>query len=315
MAVHEHEHVKPEKPDLEKIRKAGAISAKARDRAAELVQEGKLLLEVAQEVEDLIAREGAKPGFPVNLSIGIDAAHYTPIHDDKRRFEKGDLVKVDVGAHIDGHLGDTAVTVEVGTSRWAPLIAASRQACNNAVQRAKAGVQLTDIGRTIEETIRGAGYKPISNLTGHSIEVYELHAGVSVPNIPKGHGAFEEGKVYAIEPFATDGAGYIKEADLGNIWHFAQAKPQRNPYAKKVLEAIAEQHDELPFAERWLQGTVPDKWLGFAFKLLAQGGCIQPYAVLREAGEGHVSQAEHTVIIHADKAEVTTAGKLWPPGA
>ncbi|HEV8361698.1 MAG TPA: type II methionyl aminopeptidase [Candidatus Thermoplasmatota archaeon] len=312
MARHDHEH-DDVKPDLDKVRKAGAIAAKARDHGATLIQEGKLLLEVAEEVEAMIVKEGAKPGFPVNLSIGTDAAHYTPNVNDPKRFAKGDLVKLDVGAHIDGHLGDTAVTIEVGTNRFERMIQASREACNNAVNQAKAGVKLTDIGGTIESTIRGHGFKPISNLTGHSIEVYELHAGVSVPNIPRGHGQFEQDKVYAIEPFATDGAGHIKEGDNGNIWHFVQAKPVRNPHARKALEYLAAEHSELPFAERWLRNAVEDRWIPAAVRFLAQAGCISSYAVLREAGPGYVTQAEHTVIIGPDQAEVTTGGALWPP--
>jgi methionyl aminopeptidase len=252
----------------------------------------------------------------VNLSINHDAAHYTPVHDDTRRFQKGDVVKVDVGAHVDGHLGDTAVTVEVGTAQHARIIQASREACNAAVGAVKDGLALTNIGRIIEDTIKGHGFKPVSNLSGHSIEVYELHAGITVPNVARGAtGSVKKDMVVAIEPFATDGAGYIKEAEAGNIWHFMGPKPQRNPHAKKLLEAIAEEHSELPFAERWLQGVVPDKWLAYGFRLLQQTGAVSPYAVLREAGNGMVTQAEHTLIVQAEQGEVTTPGKLWPPRA
>ena len=311
MARHEHEHDDDVKTDLDKVRKAGAIAAKARDHGATLIQEGKLLLEVAEEVEELIRKEGAKPGFPCNISIGTDAAHYTPSVNDTKRFAKGDLVKLDVGAHIDGHLGDTAVTIEVGTSLHEEMILASREAVNTAVGLVKDGLPLVDIGRSIETTIRGHGYKPISNLTGHSIEVYSLHAGVSVPNIPRGHGSLKEDMVIAIEPFATDGAGHIKEGDNGNIWHFIQAKPQRNPHARKALEHLAAEHSELPFAERWLQGVIEPKWIPAAIRFLAQSGAISSYAVLREAGPGYVTQAEHTLIVHKDKGEVTTGGALW----
>lgn len=311
-----HEHDEPVKADLDKVRKAGAIAAKARDHGVGLLQEDRKLLDIAEELEAFIRKEGAKPGFPVNLSVNQEAAHYTPTLGDPRKLAKGDLVKLDLGAHIDGHLGDTAVTVEVGgTGRFTKMIQASREACNNAVGHVRDGLPLVDIGRVIEETIRGHGYKPISNLTGHSIEVFELHAGVSVPNVPRGHGSLEPDMVIAIEPFATDGAGHIKEGDEGNIWHFMGPKPQRNPYAKKAMDFLAKEHSELPFAERWVGQAVPEKWVPFAMKLLYQSGVVQPYAVLREAGEGYVTQAEHTLIVHKDKGEVTTAGNLWPPGA
>ena len=313
MAVHEHERVKP---DLDKIRKAGAIAAEARDHGATLLQEGRRLLDIAEELEELIRKKGAEPGFPVNISLNNDAAHYTPVIDDPRKLQAGDLVKLDLGAHIEGHLGDTAVTVEVGTSRHARMIEASREAVNTAIGAVKDGLPLQQVGKLIDDTIRGYGYKPISNLTGHSIEVFELHAGVSVPNIPKGQGNLHDGMVIAIEPFATDGVGHIKEAEPGNIWHFMGAKPQRNPHAKKLLDYIEEHHGELPWAERWLVGSgVDKKWIPFALRLLNRAGCVSPYAVLREAGDGMVTQAEHTLIVHADKGEVTTAGKLWPPKA
>lgn len=312
MAEHEHE---PVTTDLDKVRKAGAIAARARDLAASMVQEGRKLLDVAEETEAFIKKEGAFPAFPVNLSIGTDAAHYTPTIDDKKVFAKGDVVKVDVGAHIDGHIGDTAVTVEVGTRVYEKMILASREACNNAVGHVKDGLPLSDIGRVIEQTIRGHGYKPISNLTGHSIEVYELHAGVSVPNIPKAHGTISTDMVIAIEPFATDGAGHINEGPAGNIWHYIQPKPQRNPHAKKALEWLQENHADLPWAERWLAEAIDPKWVKPAMRLLAQSIAIQPYAVLREAGGGMVTQAEHTVIVEAAKGDVTTPGVLWPPKA
>ena len=136
-----------------------------------------------------------------------------------------------------------------------------------------------------------------------------------MPNIPKGHGSVSEGMVIAIEPFATDGAGYIKEGDPGNIWHFIGKVPQRNPYAKKAMDFLAKEHSELPFAERWVQAAVPDKWIPFAMKLLWNSGCVQPYAVLREAGDGMVTQAEHTLIVEKAKGDVTTGGDLWPPKA
>jgi methionyl aminopeptidase len=310
MADHAHEH-DDAVTDLEKVKKAGAIAARARDLGASMVQEGRKLLEVAEEVEAFIRKEGAQPAFPVNLSIGTDAAHYTPTLDDPLTFQKGDLVKVDVGAHIDGHIGDTAMTVEVGTRVHERMILASREACNNAVALVKDGLPLTHVGKAIEETIRGHGFKPISNLTGHSIELYELHAGLSVPNVPRGHGVAKKDMVLAIEPFATDGAGHITEGKAGNIWHYLQTKPQRNPHARKILEFLEEKHPHLPWAERWLKGVVDDKWIKPSLRLLQQSACVQPYAVLKETG--YVTQAEHTVIVKADGVDVTSPGALWPP--
>ena len=101
--------------ELACLRKAGAISREARELGISMVREGAKLVDVANEVEALIVRKGAKPAFPVNIGINDVAAHYSPSTDDRSVFAKGDVVKVDVGAHVDGYVGDTAATTVVGT--------------------------------------------------------------------------------------------------------------------------------------------------------------------------------------------------------
>src|SRR5437773_171859 len=103
------------------LRRAGAVSREARERGVELVREGALLRELAEEVEDLMRRRGLRPSFPTCLSIDDIAAHYTPTHDDTLRFRRGNVVKLDLGAQMDGWIADTAVTVEVGTRNWTAI--------------------------------------------------------------------------------------------------------------------------------------------------------------------------------------------------
>ena len=114
--------------DLEKLRKAGRVAANAREKGMAMVQEGVKLFDVAEEVEGYIRSQGCKLAFPCNISVNEIAAHYTPSVNDKSRFEIGDVVKVDCGAHVDGFVGDTAGTVEVGTRRFTDLIETARQA-------------------------------------------------------------------------------------------------------------------------------------------------------------------------------------------
>jgi len=102
----------------ESLLRAGRISREARELAVSLVKEGASLLDVAEEVEDLMRKRGAKPAFPTCISIDHVAAHYSPMHDDILRFRHGNVVKLDLGAQLDGWIADTAVTVEVGTRNW-----------------------------------------------------------------------------------------------------------------------------------------------------------------------------------------------------
>ena len=95
----------------EKYKRAGKIAAEARDHGVGLVKAGASFLEVANHIESRMLEKGAGIAFPVNISINEIAAHYSPRHDDILVYKKGDVVKLDVGAHIDGYIADTAVTV------------------------------------------------------------------------------------------------------------------------------------------------------------------------------------------------------------
>ncbi|MBI4394389.1 MAG: type II methionyl aminopeptidase [Euryarchaeota archaeon] len=292
--------------EVEKIKKAGAISANARRHGAKLLKEGAKLIEIAEELENLMRKEGAEPAFPCCLTLNRDAAHYTPKPGDETVLKKGDVVKLDLGAHVDGYIGDTAVTVEVGTDHHAKLISASQEALKNAIALVKPGRKIAEIGGSIEATIRGFGFKPIVNLTGHSIEPYLLHAGVSIPNVGRGAGVLEEGMVIAIEPFATDGVGRIKESNDGNICLFLDARPQRVPGAKALLSDIEKARPKLPFASRWMKRPGDDRF-EFNLMTLVRSRAVLSYPVLREEADGMVSQAEHTIIVSGDGAIVTTA--------
>jgi len=133
--------------ELEKLRKAGKIAAHAVQLGMDMVDDNVKLYDVAEEVEGYIRSHGAKPAFPCNLSINEVAAHYTPTPKDKLRFEVGDVVKVDAGAHIDGFVGDTAGTVEVRTKNFTNLIESAKKARDTVMEFIGDGCQL----RTSEE--------------------------------------------------------------------------------------------------------------------------------------------------------------------
>ena len=89
---------------LDNIMKAGAVTREARKLGAGMIAEGVSLLSVAEETEAYIRKKGAKPAFPVNISINQIAAHYTPASNDASTFRRGDVVKLDVGAHVNGYM-------------------------------------------------------------------------------------------------------------------------------------------------------------------------------------------------------------------
>lgn len=293
----------------ENYRKAGELAAKARAYGAGLVKAGAKHLDVATAVEQFIRDQGAAPAFPCCISVDSDAAHNTPAAGDPAVFADGEVVKLDCGVHVDGYIGDTAITVEVGTDMYAALRETATAALAQALAVAKPGVAIETVSGAIEASIRGAGFHPIVNLTGHSVDQYVQHAGVSIPSIAAtARGKLLPGMAVAIEPFATDGKGKIKDSLGGHIYHYMGPKPQRDPHARAALEHVRKNFDKLPFAERWLVGAIPQDRITYTMRLLERSGAVKQYPILREVGGGQVAQFEHTILVHDDRIEVTTRG-------
>ncbi len=293
--------------EMELLLRAGEIAKKVKSEVIKLVKPGASLYEIAEFVENRIAELGGKPAFPCNLSINEIAAHYTPYRGDSTALREGDYLKIDIGVHVEGYIADTALTIRVGMDED-DLMEASREALENAIATIRAGIEIREISRAIEETIRGMGFNPIVNLSGHKIERYKLHAGISVPNVYRAADTYvlKEGDVFAIEPFATTGAGQVIEVPPALIYMFIKNKPVRMPQARKLLNHVKTNYSSLPFAYRWLQKLMPDAKLKLALVQLERAGAIYSYNILREIRGGLVTQFEHTVVVEKDGALVTT---------
>lgn len=284
---------------LKKYREAGRILKIVRAEAVDMIKVGNSLLEVAEFVEKKTIELGGRPAFPCNISRNQEAAHATPKAGDKDVFGK-DMVKLDLGVHVDGYIADSAITVDLSGN--SDIVKASEAALAAAIDLIKPGVSTGEIGAAIEESIRSYGLSPIMNLTGHGLSQYEAHDDPSVPNKHiEGGFILKEGDVLAIEPFATNGAGLVHDGSWAEIYSIIRKKPVRMPAVRNVMNQ-AEEYRELPFAKRWL---VSDK-LDFSLLQLEKAGILHSYPVLIENAGGLVSQAEHTVIITRDGCEVTT---------
>ncbi len=285
---------------LEKYREAGRILKIVRAEAVELIRVGNSLLKVAEFVENRTIALGGRPAFPCNISRNDEAAHATPKAGDSDVFGK-DMVKLDLGVHVDGYIADSAVTVDLSGNP--DILKAAEEALAAAIDLARPGISTGKIGAAIEDSIRSYDLNPITNLTGHGLSNYEAHEEPLVPNKRvEGGVILKEGDVFAIEPYATDGTGLIHEGgSWAEIYSLTKKKPVRMPAVRDVLKRV-EEYRKLPFAKRWLES---DK-LDFALIQLEKAEIFRSYPVLLESAGGLVAQAEHTIIITQDGCEVTT---------
>ncbi len=280
---------------------AGKIASVILKKGSALIEIGNRVLETVESIEQMVEEQGCGLAFPLNLSFNEDAAHDTASADEQRVFLEGDVVKLDLGVHLEGYIADTAVTIDLGDN--ALLIEASKAALTKAIEIVRPGVTSGDLGRVIQHEIQVRGYRPVSNLTGHGLARYSIHTPPSIPNISfQGGVVLEEGMVFAIEPFASTGSGRVSEKNRIEIFQQIAVKPVRLPSARKVLESVRNRHG-MPFARRWITDGKKD----IALASLISQGIVRSYPVLSDVPGSLVSQHEHTVIVTSDGCIVTTA--------
>ena len=290
----------------EKILQAGKIASEVRTYAKTLAKKDAFLVEIANKIEEKIIQLGGKPAFPTNTSINEVAAHYTPSHDDKTKAHG--LLKVDFGVHVDGYISDNAFSVDLENSdENKNLIQATQEALQSAIEIISPGKLTSEVGEGINSTIHQRGFQPIVNLSGHQIEQYNLHAGLSIPNFnDKSEKKITQG-LYAIEPFATfsTGSGKIKDGPSSGIYMLINDKIPRTPLAREILEYIIESYNTLPFCSRWLVKEFGTKAL-LALRQLEQNKNLHQYKQLVETTGSVVAQSEHTILLTQEDEKIVT---------
>ncbi|KAG5530289.1 hypothetical protein RHGRI_025298 [Rhododendron griersonianum] len=281
-----------EKPVYNSVRRAAEVHRQVRKYIKGILKPGMLMIDLCETLENtvrkLVSENGLEAGvaFPTGCSLNWVAAHWTPNSGDKTVLQYDDVMKLDFGTHVDGHIVDCAFTVAFNPM-FDPLLEASREATNTGIKESGIDVRLCDVGAAIQEVmesyeveINGKVFqvKSIRNLNGHSIGPYQIHAGKSVPIVKGGEQTkMEEGEFFAIETFASTGKGivredlecshYMKNFDVGHI-------PLRLPRAKQLLATINKNFSTLAFCRRYLDRLGETKYL-MALKNLCDAGIVQ----------------------------------------
>ncbi|MDI6826080.1 MAG: type II methionyl aminopeptidase [Candidatus Aenigmarchaeota archaeon] len=294
-----------EKEILEKYEKAGKINQEVKMFAREQLKPGVKVLDLAEKIEKMIIDKGGGIAFPVNISLNDIAAHYTPDIDDTLTLKDGDLVKVDIGVHVDGFIADSAFSVRLG-EKSDILIKAAEDALEQFIKEIRPGKTVDEMSKLIEDVVMSYGVNPVRNLAGHSLEEYTQHGGLSIPNghIPSKE-EIKEGQVLGMEVFTTHGEGLVKESFPTLIYMLIQPKPVRLRESRKILQLAVDKFKTLPFARRWLKGIGSTVMLQLALKELVDREVLIEYPPLRERSNSLTAQAEETIIV-LDKPIITT---------
>lgn len=285
--------------------KAGKISAEALEYGKSLIKRGNSLLEATELIEKKIFELGGKPAFPVQFSCNEIAAHFCAEDDDDTVFDS-QVVSLDLGVHIDGAIGDNAYTIDL-SGKYNELVEAAQKALEEALKVINVGTELREIGKVINDTIKGYGYNPVRNLSGHGLNLFNIHDKPTIPNIDDGNKTkLQEGMAFAVEPFSTTGSGVVGEKGLATVFMLEHPRNVRSPITREILKEIGN-YEGLPFAKRWLVKKFGPK-ANFALRELSQLGIIHQFPPLVEVSHGVVAQAEHSILID-DEGEVIVLTK------
>ena len=204
--------------ELESMRQACIITAKARALAGTMVKPGVSTKAIDQAVYDFIVAQGAKPsflnynGFPASACISVNS---TVIHGipDGYILNDGDIVSVDVGAFYKGFHGDCAATFACGaiSTEAQKLIDVTRQSFYEGLKLCRRGKRVQDISHAIQTYVESNGFSVVRSFVGHGVG-RALHEEPEVPNFGNpGRGPrLLPGMTLAIEPMVNEGVYDVK---------------------------------------------------------------------------------------------------------
>ena len=292
--------------------KAGSGLIAAKKLAKKLVKPGEPFLEIANKCEEEIIKNGCGLSFPINMSLNEIAAHYSPPIDDQTTVPEKGLLKIDIGAHFNGYIADSAFTININEDpKLQNYIEAAKEALEAAIELFNPGTKLYELGEVIAQKIINRGLRPIINLGGHELKQYNLHAGSFIPNYKeKMHNqVLKPGDAYACEPFATSGVGKVENGKNAYIFRFVKRIKKNMPYEHLgYMNKIEKNFRHLPFSLRWIENNnlIPKNNILRTIESFIGKKILDKYHILVEKSKEPVAQEEHTIVIDMDGNRIVT---------
>ena len=256
-----HAPILKEPWEIEVMREAGRIAAEALAKAVAATRPGATTLDVDRAAEAHIRARGAIPtfiGYPpqagkyafkhtICASVNEEIVHGVPRAD--RVLKEGDILSIDIGATFKGYVGDTAVTVGVGTisPEARRLVDTTRESLDDAIAEMKPGAKLSQIGAAVEAKAKSRGYTVVRNYCGHGVG-RDKHEPPQVPNYfdPAwrfGDFVLKPGLVLAIEPMVCEGAA--ENRTLADRWTVVTSDGRRAAHFEHTIAVTEDGHQVL----------------------------------------------------------------------
>jgi len=288
--------------------KAGRITREVRQWVKGRILPGTGYLEVCETVEKEIVSRGGSPAFPTGLGVDSVTAHYAPQPGDRGRVEERDVVKLDFGVHVEGYIADTSITVTFNPE-YQTLLEATEKALRSAIGVLRRDHRIGEVSKAIASEAERHGFKTISNLSGHTLDRYVVHAGKSIPNVYMPNlPTLKRNEVFAVEPFLTTkrAYGFVRDSDRETIFALVGRRRLGNQELDGLIDLVWNERRTLPFTPRWFLEEYKESRLKLLLEELTRRKVLRSYPTLVEASGNPVAQFEHTMALDDGELVILT---------
>ncbi len=285
---------------------AGRITREVREWVRGRVVPGSEYLDICEKVEGEIVQRGGRVAFPTGVGVNSVTAHYAPQAGESGRVGEKDVVKVDFGVHVDGYVADTSITTTFNP-QYQPMLDATERALRAAIDVLRRDRRIGEVSKAIYSEASRYGFKTISNLSGHTLDRYVVHAGKSIPNVYMPNlPTLKKNEVFAVEPFLTtrEANGYVVDSEVETIFALVGRRRLGKGELDDLVEMIWEERKTLPFTPRWFLKDYREARLLSLLKELTKRKVVRSYATLVEASGKPVAQFEHTMALDDEEGLV-----------
>jgi len=315
--------VEPEEVDLtnpevvQKYKAAAEVAHRAMEEVKKLCKAGARIVDLCKAGDAFITAECKKAfpknkiergiAFPTCVSVNNIAGHFSPLKDDKTVLAKNDVVKIDLGAHIDGFIALVARTVVVDpegdvTGKAADVITAAQVAMNAVIHMLQVGKSNEEISEVIKRVAEAYHVNPLEGVLSHQMNRFVIDGEKVIMNKPMVDQRVEKctveaNDVWCIDIVMSTGEGVAREGDLRTTvfkrslekMYMLKLKASRG-----LLQQINRKCPVLPFTLRCFDD---ERQARMGISEMVSHGMVDPYPVLFEKDHEIIAQFKSTVFI------------------
>mmetsp|Transcript_55596 Transcript_55596/g.146685 ORF Transcript_55596/g.146685 Transcript_55596/m.146685 type:complete len:374 (-) Transcript_55596:327-1448(-) len=300
---------------VNKYQQAGAVANEALKAVAAACQDGKSVADLCALGDETLNAalgkiyKGKKMekgiAFPTCISINNCCGHFSPLKEDSVDLKKGDVCKIDLGAHVDGYVALAATTVVVGegeiTGRKADALQAAKVAADTIIRLLQPGKKNSELTGLIEKAVEAFGCKSVDGVVSHQIKRYSTDGtkviiNKNVPGQQVEECTFELHEAYAVDVVVSTGEGKARELET-KCTVFKRAPDNKYNLkmksAREALFKIEKSHPKMPFSLR----EIDDSRVRLGITECVRHELLQPHPVLYERDGEFVAQIKFCVLL------------------